>query len=132
MDIVKPNELIEMRKKKILGLRNNNINLFPNDFKVLHTVRDIRSEIESFPESREEDETVFSAAGRMMAVNMFGKSAFIRFKDRTGQIQAYIRKDRIGDESYSLFKQLDIGDFVGIIGTIFKTKTGEWTLLASE
>ncbi|MBU1397314.1 MAG: lysine--tRNA ligase, partial [Proteobacteria bacterium] len=50
----------------------------------------------------------------------------------TGQIQAYIRKDRIGDESYSLFKQLDIGDFVGITGTIFKTKTGEWTLLTSE
>ena len=132
MDVEKPNELIEMKKKKILELRNNNINLFPNDFKVLHTVRDIRNAIESFPESREEYETVFSAAGRMMAVNLFGKSSFIRFKDRTGQIQAYIRKDRIGDESYSLFKQLDIGDFVGITGTIFKTKTGEWTLLASE
>jgi len=132
MDTEKPNELIEMKKKKILELRNKNINLFPNDFRVIHTVRDIRNAIESFPESREDDETVFSAAGRMMAVNLFGKSSFIRFKDRTGQIQAYIRKDRIGDESYNLFKQLDIGDFVGITGTIFKTKTGEWTLLASE
>lgn len=132
MDTEKPKELMEMKKKKISELRNNNINLFPNDFKVLHTVRDIRNVIESFPEAREEDKTVFSAAGRMMAANLFGKSAFIRFKDRTGQIQAYLRKDRIGDESYSLFKQLDIGDFVGITGTIFKTKTGEWTLLASE
>jgi len=132
MDIEKPNELFEMRKKKISELRNKNINLFPNDFKVMHTVIDIRSKIEDFPESKGEDETVFSAAGRMMAINSFGKSSFIRFKDRTGQIQAYIRKDKIGDEQYSIFKHLDIGDFVGIKGTIFRTKTGEWTLLASE
>lgn len=86
---------MKRKKKKISELRNKNINLFPNDFRVMHTVRDIRNAIESFPESKEEDETVFSAAGRMMAVNLFGKSSFIRFKDRTGQIQAYIRKDRI-------------------------------------
>jgi lysyl-tRNA synthetase, class II len=132
MSIEKSNELIEMKKKKILELRRNNISLYPNGYKVLHTIRDIRSCIESFPEYMEEDGTVFSAAGRIIAINIFGKSSFIRFKDRTGQIQAYIRKDRIGDESYRLFKQLDVGDFVGITGTIFKTKTGEWTLLASE
>jgi len=132
MDIEKPNELIDMKKKKISELRNNNINLFPNDYKVLNTVRDIRNAIECFSTSSETDETVFSAAGRMMAVNSFGKSSFIRFKDRTGQIQAYIRKDRIGEESYHLFKQLDIGDFIGVTGTTFKTKTGEWTLLVSE
>jgi len=66
-----------------------------------------------------------------MAINRFGKAAFIRFRDRTGQLQAYIRKDKIGDEAYSLFKQLDVGDFVGLSGGVFKTKTGEWTLLAS-
>lgn len=132
MDMEKPNELIDTKKKKILELKDNNINLFPNDFKVLHTVRDIRNIIETFSESIDENETFFSAAGRMMAINMFGKSSFIRFRDRTGQIQAYIRKDKIGDESYRLFKQLDIGDFIGITGTIFKTKTGEWTLLAHE
>jgi lysyl-tRNA synthetase class 2 len=67
-----------------------------------------------------------------MAINLFGKTAFIRFRDRTGQLQAYIRKDRIGDEAYRLFKQLDVGDFVGLCGGIFKTKTGEWTLLVTE
>jgi lysyl-tRNA synthetase class 2 len=67
-----------------------------------------------------------------MAMNIFGKSSFIRFKDRSGQFQAYIRKDKIGDDSYQLFKQLDIGDFVGIKGSLFKTKTGEWTILAFE
>jgi lysyl-tRNA synthetase class 2 len=59
------------------------------------------------------------------------KAAFIRFRDRTGQLQAYIRKDKIDDEAYSLFKQLDVGDFVGLCGGVFKTKTGEWTLLAT-
>jgi lysyl-tRNA synthetase class 2 len=68
----------------------------------------------------------------MMAINRFGKTAFIRFRDRSGQLQAYIRKDRIGDEAYHLFKQMDVGDFVGLSGGMFKTKTGEWTLLASE
>ncbi|MBU4037238.1 MAG: lysine--tRNA ligase [Proteobacteria bacterium] len=108
------------------------MNLFPNDYMVLHSFQDIRNVISDFPESKTEDELVFSVAGRIMAMNVFGKSSFIRFKDRTGQFQAYIRKDKIGDDSYKLYKQIDIGDFVGIRGSIFKTKTGEWTILAFE
>jgi lysyl-tRNA synthetase class 2 len=65
-------------------------------------------------------------------VNSFGKSAFIRFRDRTGQLQAYIRKDKVGDAGHALFKKMDIGDFVGLTGTLFQTKTGEWTLLAEN
>jgi lysyl-tRNA synthetase, class II len=68
----------------------------------------------------------------MMAVNKFGKASFIRFRDRSGQMQAYIRKDRIGDAAYDLFKLLDIGDFIWLRGTLFQTRTGEWTLLADE
>ena len=67
-----------------------------------------------------------------MAINRFGKSAFIRFKDRTGQIQAYVRQDKVGNDAYALFKQMDIGDFVGMTGAMFQTKTGEWTLLADS
>lgn len=132
MDLEKTSDLLEKRRNKLSDLRNNNINLFPNDFIVLHTVNDIRNRIREFPESKTDDETVFSVGGRMMAINMFGKSSFIRFKDRTGQFQAYIRKDKVGDEAYALFKQLDIGDFIWIRGSIFKTKTGEWTIFASE
>ena len=128
----KKSAIIENRKKKLEDLKNNNINLFPNDFKVLHTVRDIMKAIENSPDSLTQDDPVFIVAGRMMAVNRFGKAAFIRFRDRTGQLQAYVRKDKIGNQSYSLFKQMDIGDFVGLKGGMFKTKTGEWTLLAKE
>ncbi len=67
-----------------------------------------------------------------MAINRFGKSSFIRFRDMTGQLQAYIQKNRVGDDTYSLFKQLDVGDFVGLKGSIFKTKTGEWTILVDK
>ena len=128
----KKSAIIENRKKKLEDLKNNDINLFPNDFEVLHTVRDIMNAIENSPDSLTQDDPVFIVAGRMMAVNRFGKAAFIRFRDRTGQLQAYVRKDKMGNQSYNLFKQMDIGDFVGLKGGMFKTKTGEWTLLANE
>ncbi len=128
----KTSDILRKRRDKLKDLRNSGINLFPNGFVVSHTVRDIQHVIESAPDSIAEDEPIFVVAGRMMAINKFGKSAFIRFRDRTGQLQAYIRKDRIGDEAYDLFKQLDIGDFVGLKGGLFQTRTGEWTLLASE
>lgn len=128
----KTNDIVEQRRKKIEDLKKKNINLFPNDFIVTNTVKDVVNEIEKAPDSITENDPVFVLAGRMMAINRFGKTAFIRFRDRTGQLQAYIRKDRVGDEAFSLFKQLDIGDFIGIKGGMFKTKTGEWTLLANE
>ncbi len=124
-------DLLEKRKEKIEALKNN-INIFPNGYKVLHTVSDILKITEEAPESLAEDDKVFTPAGRIMAVNMFGKSAFIRFKDRTGKLQAYIAKDKVGDEDYAVFKQMDTGDFVWLVGKMFKTKTGEWTLLADK
>jgi lysyl-tRNA synthetase class 2 len=128
----KTSDLIQKRKSKFDELKKSNFNLFPNDFKVSHTIQEIRNLIESTPESLKQDTPLFAAAGRMMAINHFGKTAFIRFRDRTGQLQAYIRKDRIGDKAYRLFKQMDVGDFVGLRGGIFKTKTGEWTLFVNE
>jgi lysyl-tRNA synthetase, class II len=128
----KTGDLIERRKQKISELTEKGINLFPNNFRVTHTVAEIQQKVEQSPESLTVDEPVFTAAGRMMAVNRFGKSTFIRFRDRTGQLQAYIRKDKVGDDAYALLKQLDVGDFIGLTGGMFQTKTGEWTLLARE
>ena len=122
--------LLTARKEKRNELMDRGIQLYPNDFKVSHSMEALQNVIAENPEGLGENGPVFSVAGRMMAVNKFGKSSFIRFKDRTDQIQAYIQKNRVGDEVYDLFKKLDIGDFVGISGTLFQTKTGEWTLLA--
>ena len=127
----KAKTVIEQRKEKLLEIQKNDVSLFPNNFNVLHDIIDIRKHIEANPGSINDSEPVFVTAGRMMAINSFGKSAFIRFRDRTGQMQAYIRKDKVGAETYDLFKKLDIGDFVGLKGGVFKTKTGEWTILAT-
>jgi len=128
----KTSELIEKRKEKIDQLKSIHLPLYPNDFKVSHTVNEIQGIIDKNPETIKAEGPIFNVAGRMMAINHFGKAAFIRFRDRSGQLQAYVRKDRIGADAYQTFKQLDVGDFVGLSGAMFKTKTGEWTLLADE
>ena len=128
----KTSTIIEKRKQKLTALKEKGINLFPNDFKAHQSVQDIKAAIEDPGITLTEKDPIFVVAGRMMAINKFGKASFIRFRDRTGQLQAYVRTDRIGEETYDLFKQLDIGDFVGLRGAMFQTKTGEWTLLADE
>jgi len=128
----KTSDILQRRIEKIRALKDQDVRLFPNDFKVAHTVRDINAEIEKDPSRITDTGPSFTTAGRMMAINRFGKSTFIRFRDRTGQLQAYVRKDKIGEDGYDLFKQLDIGDFVGLSGPMFQTRTGEWTVLVEE
>ena len=115
-------DLLSKRKEKAGGLKADGINLFPNGFVIDHTIGEIGKHIQTLPEDQQEDATFFTVAGRMMAINRFGKSAFIRFKDRTGLMQAYIRKDKVGDAPYALFKRLDVGDFVKISGSLFGPK----------
>ena len=128
----KTSELIQKRKDKFNALKQSDLPLFPNDFKVSHSINEIKALVEKTPESPKAAAPLFAVAGRMVAINRFGKTTFIRFRDRTGQLQAYIRKDHIGEEAYGLFKQLEVGDFVGLCGEMFQTKTGEWTLLVKE
>ena len=123
-------DVIEKRHEKIEHLKQTGLNLYPNDFRASHTIGEIQATIQAAPQSLTEQGPVFAIAGRMMAVNHFGKAAFVRVRDRSGQLQAYIRKDRVGEETFARFKQLDVGDFVGLRGTLFQTRTGEWTLLA--
>ena len=124
-------DVVEKRKEKIQAMQEAGVELFPNDYRVSHTVQDIQQLVEGKTGDISQEFSV-SMAGRMMAVNLFGKSAFIRFRDRTGQLQAYVRTDKVGAEAYAMFKKLDIGDFVGLTGGMFQTKTGEWTLLADS
>ena len=132
MDRDKPSDIIESRRQKLADLINMNVELFPNDYKVSDTVLDIKDVIEKGIIDVAEKTPVFCVAGRMMAINRFGKTAFVRFRDRTGQLQAYIRKDQVGEKTYEIFQQFDVGDFVGLKGSVFQTKTGEWTLLVQE
>jgi lysyl-tRNA synthetase, class II len=125
-------DVLKKRQEKIQALRQSQVRLYPNDFTVRHTAAELLAVTRASAERLSEEGPVFELAGRMMAVNHFGKAAFIRVRDRSGQLQVYVRRDRVGEESFAFFKQLDIGDFVGIVGTLFQTRTGEWTLLADS
>ena len=78
------------------------------------------------------EDTEVSIAGRMMFKRVMGKASFCNVQDLQGNIQVYVARDSIGEESYKDFKKMDIGDIVGIRGTVFKTKTGEISVHASQ
>ena len=128
----KESDVLDKRRQKIDQLRAEKVSLYPNNFTPSHSIGDVWALIDEEPESLSEDTPVFAVAGRLMAINRFGKSAFVRLRDRSGLLQAYLRRDLLGEAKYALFRQLDVGDFVGLKGGLFQTKTGEWTLLAKE
>ncbi len=111
------NSLIEQRKAKLDALRAKGINPFANKFTPGETVAAAR---EKFAEGRP-----VALAGRISAHRAMGKSIFIDIKDQTGRIQVYAQKQALGDEQFEVFKHLDLGDFIGVKGTLFTTKTGE-------
>ncbi len=126
-------ELIQQRIKKLEALRKDAIDPYPNDFRVTHTSRDLHGTYGSLSdEELKSVEETFCLAGRIMALRNFGKASFIQIQDRKGRIQAYLRKDFVGDAAFQLFKTLDLGDFIGVEGKIFRTKTGELTLQAQN
>src|SRR5512147_1376704 len=125
-------DVIQKRHDKVDALKRSGVNLYPNDFRVTHDIGEIHAVVASAPDTLTEQGPRFTIAGRLMAVNHFGKAAFVRVRDRSGQLQAYVRRDRLGEDAFAFFKQLDIGDFVGLTGTMFRTRTGEWTLMTDS
>lgn len=124
--------LLQARKEKIEMMKESGVSLYPNDFKPTCSIIQLKEIIQNDPQSLGENGQTFHMAGRMMAINKMGKSSFVRFKEGSEQLQVYLQKNKIGDDTYELFKKLDIGDFIGVHGPIFKTRTGEWTLLAES
>ena len=126
-------ELLKKRKEKIESLKADGIDLYPNDISVKDTTLSITTRFSHLDHDdfANIDER-FSISGRLMAVRDFGKGAFIMIQDRKGRLQAFIRKNQIGEKSFSLFKRLDVGDIIFVEGTIFKTRTGELTIDVHE
>jgi len=123
---------ISVRREKVAALRAKQVNPYPNNISFSHTIGKINAVIAAAGEKAVDSEEIYTLAGRIVAINRFGKSAFIRFRDRTGQLQAYVRKDQVGDDAFLLFKDFDTGDFAAFEGTLFQTRTGEWTLLVKN
>ena len=112
-------QIIDHRNKKLVTMKENGINPFPHKFNYSHKSKEILTNFESL------ESKCVKVAGRIMAIRKMGKASFAQILDSEGRIQIFIKKDDVGENSYNNFKLLDIGDFVGVEGNIFKTKTKE-------
>jgi lysyl-tRNA synthetase class 2 len=125
--------VLEDRKKKIESLKAMGVRLYPTGYRCDLTISEAIARFGHMDsETLQNTKDSFRLAGRIMALRDFGKACFIHIKDRTGRIQAYVRKDKVGEDKYRVFKLLDLGDFIGLKGSFFRTKTDELTLLAED
>ena len=125
--------VLKQRQDKANLLEDSGVELFPNDFK---KDTDISRILESYSHLEQEDlppeDTTFTIAGRVISLRSFGKATFLHLQDATERIQVFVQRDSIGSEKYKTFKKFDIGDIIGVCGTLFRTKTNELTLHAEH
>lgn len=121
------NQLIKVRHEKLQELQENGKDPFRiTKFDVSHHSMEIKENYDSLEEQQ------VTIAGRMMFKRVMGKASFCNVTDLKGNIQAYVARDSIGEDSYKDFKKYDVGDILGITGEVFKTKTGEISVHASS
>ena len=124
------NHLIEERKMKLESLKDQGIN-YPNDFRRSNLSKSLVDEFTKFNKEELIGKNIeVSVAGRIMLKRVMGKASFCTIQDMTGRIQLYLRKDAL--DNYEIFKYSDLGDIVGVKGTLFKTNTGELSVQVSE
>ena len=122
-----------VRREKALDLRQRGIDPFGQRFDRDSTAMSIKEKYDGIEnECLEEMNVQVKVAGRIMTKRGKGKAGFMHIQDRTGQIQIYMKLDNVGEENYELFKKADIGDIVGIEGTLFVTHMGELSIRASK
>ena len=125
-------EQVQVRRQKLADLQaagNDPFTLtkFPQDA----YSADLKEEFKELPNETDSGKLV-ALAGRMMSKRVMGKASFAHLRDDKGDIQLYVRRDELGEESYAAFKKLDVGDIIGVKGEVFRTKTGELSVRAEE
>ena len=123
----KLSEILQVRRDKLSALKEAGKNPFEIvKYDITANSAEILGDFEKF-EGKE-----VSVAGRMMSRRIMGKASFTHIADAAGKIQAYVKRDEVGEENYADFKKWDIGDIIGITGTVFKTQTGETSIHATS
>ncbi len=126
-------EIIAQRARKAEALRALGVNPYGNGHAPGHAAADLVRRYGDAPaEEIAKDPGAWSLAGRVLAVRSFGKAAFLRVRDASGELQVWVKKDRVGERGFEIFKLLDIGDVVAAEGPATRTKTGELTLEATR
>ncbi len=118
---------MQERLKKLEKLKESGINPYPYKFERTHIFTEIRNDFEGLSQSEE----VIMSSGRILTIRGHGKTIFATLGDEFDKMQIYLRQDKIG-EKFGLFNLFDIGDFIGVRGKVFKTKTGEITVLVED
>lgn len=132
--ILEDNALIRQRRKKAADIKEMGVPLFPNTFRPRDRISDIitrygrmdGNQLESYEDNK------LRIAGRIMALRSFGKAAFIKIQDRSGAIQVHMQRDVLGQDKYKIFKKLEVGDIIGVVGPLFRTRTQELTVRAEQ
>ena len=126
------NKLIAERRRKLGELREQG-NAYPNDFRRNSIADELHRTFEAHDnETLNEEHVVVAVSGRMMVKRVMGKASFVKLQDRSGQIQLRLERDRLPEGVYQAFKKWDVGDIVAASGALFRTQTGELTVLADE
>ena len=121
------NQLLKVRREKLKDLQDNGKDPFQiTKFDVTAHSSEIKDNFEQM------DGKEVTIAGRMMSKRVMGKASFCNVQDLKGNIQSYVARDSVGEEAYKDFKKMDIGDIVGIKGTVFRTKMGEISVHAES
>ena len=121
------NDILRVRREKLAELQSEGRDPFKiTKYDRTHSSADVKNDFDAL-----EGKTV-SVAGRIMSKRVMGKASFCHIQDLNGSIQCYVCRDSLGEEEYKYFKKLDIGDIVGIVGFVFKTKTGEISVHAES
>ena len=122
------NHIIAERRTKLAQWRSTG-KAYPNDFVRRDMAEDISKAYSSkSTEELELNPVAINMAGRIMLKRVMGKASFVSIADFSGRLQVYIARDKVGEKDYANFKRWDIGDIIGVTGTLFRTKTGELTV----
>ena len=129
----KESDQLRQRRANFEELQKLGVAPYPHVFERTHTVSDLAGRYgETAGEALDAEKVQTRTAGRVLAIRSFGKANFLAISDGKSQIQIYVRKDALSERDFALFKLLDFGDFVGVAGHLFRTKTNELTIWASS
>jgi lysyl-tRNA synthetase class 2 len=126
-------ELIAQRRANLEGLRDLGIEVYPRRFERTHTITQLCDQYgQRSHDALEAEHVTTTTSGRILAIRAFGKANFLVASDGLAKIQVYIRQDSVPDLDFKIYKLLDFGDWVGVEGRLFRTKTNEFTIWASR